>query len=96
MLIETATFRLTADTDESAFLDADRRVQTEFLPNHPGFLRRTTARGHDGEWLVVVLWNSENDAASYMSGSENHPATRAFTALLDGSTLRTKRYETLD
>jgi heme-degrading monooxygenase HmoA len=96
MLIETVTFHLAADTDESAFLDADKRVQTEFLSNQPGFLRRTTARGHDGEWLVVVLWNSENDADSCMSRSDGHPATMAFTALLDGSTLRTNRYETLD
>jgi heme-degrading monooxygenase HmoA len=96
MLMETVTFRLAADTDESAFLEADKRVQTEFIPNQPGFLRRTTARGHDGEWLVVVLWNSENDADTCTSQSDGHPATMAFTALLDSSTLRTKRYETLD
>jgi hypothetical protein len=96
MLIETVTFRLAADTDESAFLDADRRVQTEFLPNQPGFLRRTTARGHNGEWLVVVLWNSDNDADACMSRSDGDPVTTAFIALLDGSTLRTDRYETLD
>jgi heme-degrading monooxygenase HmoA len=96
MLIETATFHLTGDADESAFLAADKRVQIEFLTSQPGFLRRTTARGHDREWLVVVLWNSENDADSCLSRSEDHPATTAFTGLVDGSTLRTNRYETLD
>jgi heme-degrading monooxygenase HmoA len=96
MLIETVTFRLAADTDESAFLNADKRVQTEFLPNQRGFLRRTTARGHDGEWLVVVLWDSKNDADACMSRSDGNPATTAFNALVDGSTLRTNQYETLD
>jgi len=96
MLIETFTFRLAADADETAFLEADRRVQTEFIPRHHGFMRRTTAHGGDGEWLVVVLWDSEDDARASMELAEEHPATRAFHALLDPTTLHINRYETLD
>ncbi len=96
MMIETATFHLAAGTDEAAFLDADRRVQIEFLPYQPGFMRRTTARGRAGEWLVVVLWNSESDADASIPRSESDPATSTFTALVNGSTLRTNRYTTLD
>ena len=61
-MIETLTFRLAQGTDESEFLLADHAVQTEFIPNLPGFLRRTTSRNHDEEWLVVTLWQSENQA----------------------------------
>ncbi|MBV9253757.1 MAG: hypothetical protein JO054_05975, partial [Actinobacteria bacterium] len=45
MVIETLTGRLADGVDEEAFLEADRRFQTEFVPNHTGFVRRTTARG---------------------------------------------------
>jgi hypothetical protein len=96
VVIETLSFRLVAGADEAAFLDADRYVQTELVPNHPGFLRRTTARSSDGEWLVVVLWRTAADAAASMSMSEVHAPHTAFMALVDPATVRRKQYTTLD
>ena len=96
MLIETLTFRLADAADEKTFLETDRLVQTEFMNNQTGLLRRTTARGPDGEWLVVVLWNSERDADASRSKAQAHPSAMGFGALLDGETVRMKRYATLD
>jgi hypothetical protein len=95
-VIETVTFRLAAGTDEAAFLDADRRVQTEFLYRQRGLLRRTTARDRNGEWIVIVLWRSESDADAAAKLSESDRATSAFFALLDETTVQTRRYSTLD
>jgi hypothetical protein len=95
-VIETTTFRLARDDNEESFLDADRRVQTEVVPNHAGFLRRTTARGEDGEWLVMVLWRSGHDADASRRLAADHPVTHEFVALVDGTTVRTTRYATLD
>jgi hypothetical protein len=93
-LIEITTFRLADGTDETAFLAADERVQQEFIPNKPGFARRTTARGDNGEWIVIVLWGSREDADA--AASDKHPAVDAFTALIDPASVRTSRWETLD
>lgn len=95
MVIEIATFRLAANVDEATFLDADQRVQIQFMHQQPGFRRRTTARGADGEWLVVVLWDSEDDALAASGAAESHPAATAFASLVDGSTLVLKRYAAL-
>ncbi len=92
MVIETATFKLVADADEAAFLEADHRVQTEFIPNHPGFIRRTTARGVDEEWLTVALWYSEADAVSSQALWPTHDATIAFMSFVDVESVRVKRY----
>ena len=88
MLIETSTFRLAAGADDAAFLEADRVLQAELSPM-PGFLRRTTARGEEGEWLVLVLWRSAADADA---------AGRAATPpdLVDPASLDVRRYATLD
>ena len=94
--IETTTFRLDPGSDESALLDADQRAQTEFFYRQPGLVRRTTARGGDGEWLVVVLWASETEADSAQARSGADPAMSAFRALMDGSSVRTRRYRALD
>jgi len=95
-MIENVTFRLADGTDEAELVDADQAVQDELVPNRPGFLRRTTARGPDGEWLVVTLWRSEQDADAALDLARDHPVQRRFTALLDPSSVRTRRYTTLD
>jgi hypothetical protein len=95
-VVEILAFRLAPAVDESEFLDADRRVQSEFIPNHPGFLRRTTARNADGDWLVVTLWLAEADAVASERLSADHPAALAFISLVDGGSVRMKRFTTLD
>jgi hypothetical protein len=95
-VIETHTFRLAEGADMAEFLDADRQVQTELMLRKPTFLRRTTARADDGDWLVVVIWTSATDADTARAQLDDDPATAAFMALVDRPTLTTKRYETLD
>lgn len=96
MLIETLTFRLRPDVPEEAFLSADRRVQTEFVPTHHGFVRRTTARGEHGEWIVVTLWASEADADASGARGVDHPAVSAFMAAVEPTSVVSRRFTTLD
>jgi hypothetical protein len=95
-VIETVTFRLAADTDEAVFLDADRRVQTEFFYRQPGLVRRTTARDRHGEWIVIVIWRSDRDAEAAARRSESDPATSELFALVDKNTVQRRQYSTLD
>ena len=94
-VVEVATFRLADGTDEPSFLAVDRRVQTELVPNQPGFLRRTTARRH-ADWLVVTLWASEAAAANFATQTAGHPVWTAFTDQLEPGSLATERFDTLD
>jgi hypothetical protein len=95
-VIETMIFRLAGTTGEAAFLEADRRVQTEFAYRQPGLLRRTTARADDGEWIVIDVWHSVADADACAERWDDDPVAAAFMALLDRASVRTKRYQTLD
>lgn len=88
MLIENTTFRLVAGADEGLFLAADAEAQAALSPA-PGFVRRTTARGSDGEWLVAALWWDAEHA-------DRAPATPGLTAHIDETTLTVRRYTTLD
>jgi heme-degrading monooxygenase HmoA len=62
MFIEIQTFRLPPDTTDDAFLAEDARIQVDLMLNAPGFIRRTTARGEDGEWLVLTFWGTPDQA----------------------------------
>jgi heme-degrading monooxygenase HmoA len=94
-IVEIVTFRLAAGMTEEAFLALDRRVQTELVPNQPGFMRRTTAR-HGDEWLVVTLWASEDAAGSFQRAAEGDPLQVAFEQAAEAGTFHLARYVTLD
>lgn len=96
MVIEIMTFRLRPGVAEPDFLVADRRVQTEFAYHQPGMIRRTTGRSQDGTWVVVDLWGSATDADGCGDRWHREPAPLAFMALVDDTTVRTQRFETLD
>ena len=96
MVIEIATFRLADGADETVFLEADQRVQTEFIPNLPGFMRRTTARGSNGDWVVVSLWGSEDEAEAARSLAGGNAVHLQFMSLVDPETFEVKTYTALD
>ena len=86
-------FRLAPGTDEAAFLAADKRVQEDFAYQQPGLLRRTTARGPGGDWIVIDLWRSAADADACDERWERDPVAQAFMARLDRSSVSTERYQ---
>ena len=59
MLIDVTTFRLAQGVDDATFLAADEQVRTSVLYQHAGLVRSTTARGDDGDWVVISLWWEE-------------------------------------
>jgi hypothetical protein len=95
-VIEIMTFRLAEGVDQAAFCEADRRVQAEFAYLQPGLLRRTTARSEDGEWLVLDIWRSVEEADACDARWGRDEVTEAFMSLVDPATVRTTRYSTLD
>ena len=95
-VMEICRFRLAGDDGE--FLRADYRMQTEFVPNRPGFARRTTATSGDGEWVTVSLWGSAEEAdAAYadLTGGDDEVGA-AYLALIDRSTFERRCYALLD
>jgi heme-degrading monooxygenase HmoA len=94
-VVEITQFRLADGADESSFLTLDRRVQTELVPNQPGFMRRTTARRGD-HWLVVTLWATEAQAAAFESVANGDAVQMEFDGHIEVGSVTTRRYETLD
>jgi len=95
-LIETFQFCLTPDADEAAFLAVDKRLQSDFAYQQPGIVRRTTARGDNGEWIVIDLWQSAADADACAATWESDALAQEFMAFVDRESVRVTRYETLD
>jgi hypothetical protein len=84
MLIEIYVFQLRDGADEDAFLAADKEAQSELSPAR-GFVRRTTARGENGNWLVLTFWD----------GSQPIATTDKLEPFIDPATARTARFNAL-
>ena len=95
-VIEVMTFRLAPAVDETAFLEADSRVQQEFAYQQSGLMRRTAARGDDGTWVVIDLWRSAADADACAERWDQDTVASAFMSFLDPATVRTNRFSALD
>ena len=59
MIVEVMTFRLLGD--EATFEAADSRFTQDVAYQQTGIVRRTTARGDDGEWCVVTFWSDGHE-----------------------------------
>lgn len=98
-VIETMTFRLADSADVEAFLAADKRLQSDFAYQQQGLLRRTTARGagdRSGEWIVVDLWASAEDADACAALWDDDPIAQAFMDFVDRGSVEVRRYRDLD
>ncbi len=95
-MITILTFRLTAGADEADFVAADKRLQAEFAYQQPGLMRRTTARGEDGEWVIVDVWRSAEDHDRCEAIWGQDPVTADFMTFVDGPSVRSGRYFELD
>ena len=96
MLIVNATFRLIDGVSDEKFKEIDARFQEDFAYQQKGMLRRTTAKGEDGTWLVMTMW----DSAESSDGPKNitdsgKAALTAMHEVIDFDTHKLERYFTL-
>lgn len=94
-MIEIMRFRLLPSASETEFLAADKRLQTAFAYQQPGLERRTTARGHDGDWIVIDWWRSAADADACNERWDSDEHVARFMGLVDRASVTTARYETV-
>jgi hypothetical protein len=92
-IIEVVTFKLKAGVSAAEFAPIDKAVEHEHVSKQPGFVSRESARGADGEWLVIVHWRSTKDADASMASFEKAPAAATFMSKIEASTMSMKRFE---
>ena len=95
-VIEIATFELANGVDPAQFAPLDEAVERDHVSKQPGFVSRETGYTDQGEWLVIVHWESIEAAEASMASFTAAPAAADFMANLDPSTMPMMRYEIND
>lgn len=92
-VIETIVLRLNADATPEAFAAANARVQSEYLPEQPGYNvgSRVTKLADDGTWTISLRWDSAADADASMASFMDAPATQDYLSLIDMNHMEMRR-----
>jgi hypothetical protein len=94
-MIEVLKFRLLNDVNEEAFLETNSNFQQHFVYQQAGLVRRTVARGLDGEWASLTWWRSMKDARHSALEALTSPIAVAFTSQLEPSSITTEYFKEL-
>ena len=95
-VIEVATFQLKAGVAPAQFAPLDAAVETNHVSKQPGFVSRETGFTEQGEWLVIVHWESLEAAEASMTSFSSAAAAAEFMQNLDASTMSMIRYQIND
>ncbi len=82
-IVEMASFKLKPGADQSALIAASNTFQENFLKNAEGFLRRELLRLNDTEYLDLIHWRSEADAAAMMEQASRSPECASYFSVMD-------------
>ena len=94
--VEIVTFRLKDGVSRDDFVAETVSMERDFLGKLKGFTDRDTGMTEDGEVVVVLHWESAEDAQASINKFVDAPQTRAFTAMIDMDTFVMKRFEMID
>ncbi len=89
--IECALFRSAPGVPDTDLLAASAAVQ-DWLVRQPGYRSRLLARGAEGEWLDLVIWESLEDAERAAAAIGSCPGIGPFMQAMDPATVQLKHF----
>ena len=94
--VEIVTFRLKPEVSRESFVAETMSMEREFLGKLKGFMNRDTGITDEGDVVVVLHWESAEDAQASIDKFVNAEQTKAFTAMIDMDTFVMKRFQLVD
>lgn len=91
--IEVITLSLNEGADVDGFLAANDVIREEYTSQQPGYIGRQTGVTEDGEWAIIVHWESASDSAASIAGFESAPGIDNFLSFIDMESMVGTVYE---
>ncbi len=90
-VIQIVRFRVKEGVEAAAFQAVNERFQREVAPTLPGLLRREATVAEDGEWLLVLRYDSMENARG---GAQRDVSALAqqFMSMIDMATMSASFY----
>ena len=91
--VEVITMRLQDGADVDGFLAANKVIRDEYASQQPGFIARQTGVTTEGDWVLVVHWESKADAEASIAGFGEAPGLEEFSSFINFETMVNTIYE---
>ncbi|MFK7908846.1 MAG: nuclear transport factor 2 family protein [Chitinophagales bacterium] len=95
IVAEVTLFNLNSGVDATAFQTRDAEIEKDFTSLQPGFLKRSSAVNADGQYAVLVFWETLADADASIAAFQIDPTVADYFGMIDGNTFSVERYTTL-
>lgn len=87
-VVEIVEFRLAGDVSAEAFVETAAALESAFLCNAPGYIRRTLTQREDGTWLDMVEWTSLDEALAAADAIMMADSAASFMQAIDPNSIK--------
>ena len=91
--VEVITLQLNDGANVDDFLAANQIIRDEYASQQPGFIARQTGVTSDGDWVLVVHWESRADAEASIAGFGEATGIEEFSSFINFETMVNTIYE---
>lgn len=91
-ILEVTAFKTKSVTSTSTFNKLDADVESNFTSKQPGFISRQSGVNEAGEYVVLVYWETLENAQSSMDKFMSDESVASYASMIDGSTMKMSRY----
>ncbi len=90
--LEIGKFRIQAGASTAALLEAERAIRNGRIQQQPGFLGRELGHSGNGEWLILIRWESQAAGEAWSPIFMQDPSAQALMRVIDMSTMHQEHY----
>lgn len=91
--VEVITVRLQEGSDPAGFIAANKALEESYISQQPGFIAREIGVNEEGEWTIVLHWESAADSEASIAKFESAPGVEEFMSYLDTETMSITVFE---
>ena len=80
--VELTSFKLIEGVDEDKFIEVANKMQSSFLNDQEGFVKRTLVKGENG-WTDIVYWKDHQSMQNAMKKAESSAEVAPFMQMIN-------------
>ena len=91
-VLEVTTFKTKSITNTLAINTLDAEIESTFTNKQPGFISRQSGINENGEYVVLVNWETLENAKASMEKFMTDPSVADYASMIEGSSMKMSRY----
>ncbi len=90
--LEVVRFKLKTEVTKEQFLKAENDIRVGKIKSQKGYQGRDVYQASDGSWLIIIRWDTKEDADAWTPIFTILQEGQAFGSLMDFSSARQEHY----